>query len=159
VDRLAAGIARVSLIVACTLTAAIFLLVNVEVVCRYAFGTSTLIADEYAAYGFAGMVYLGMVHAVQRDLLIRIDIPGGWARFVARPELKLFAAVATLALNLALFYAAGLTFMASVRFQSHSIQASRTLIAWPQAVMLTGIALLVLISIAIMVRGFRRQSA
>ncbi len=118
-NRLADAIARISLLIACTLTAAIFLLINVEVVCRYVFGTSTLIADEYAAYGFAGLVYRGMVHAVHRDLLIRIDIPGGWKRFVTRPALKLFAALATLALNLVLIYAASLTFAASVRYQSH----------------------------------------
>ena len=56
-NRLADAIARISLLIACTLTAAVFLLINVEVVCRYVFGTSTLIADEYAAYGFAGLVY------------------------------------------------------------------------------------------------------
>lgn len=155
--RLADGIARASLVVACALTAAIFLLVNVEVVSRYVFGTSTLIADEYAAYGFAVMVYLGMVYAVQHDMLIRIDVPGRWRRFVERPALKLFGALATLVLNVSLLYALTVTFLASVRFQSRSIQVSKTLIAWPQGLALAALALLVVISVVCIFRAVRRH--
>jgi TRAP-type C4-dicarboxylate transport system permease small subunit len=158
-NRLADAIARVSLGIACVLAAAIFVLVNVEVICRYVFGISTLVADEYGAYAFAGMVYLGMVHALHQDALIRIDIPGRWQHFVTRPALKLFAAVAALALNLILLYAGYLTFAASLRFQSRSIQASKTLLAWPQGLMLAGLALLVVVSIAVVVRTTRHGRA
>lgn len=156
-NRLAGAIARVSLIIACSLVAAIFVLVNVEVICRYAFGVSTLISDEYAAYGFAAMVYLGMAYAVHHELLIRIDIPGAWQRMVARPALKLLAAVATLSLNIVLFYAASVTVTASWRFQSRSIQVSKTLLAWPQGLMLVGLGMLVVVSVALVIRTVRQR--
>jgi len=156
VNRLADGIAHASLVTACALTAAIFLLINIEVVCRYVFGTSTLVADEFAAYGFAVMVYLGMVYAVRHDMLIRIDVPGRWRGFIARPALKIFGAFATLVLNVAMLYALAVTFLGSVRFQSRSIQVSKTLIAWPQGLALAALALLVVISVVGVLRVARR---
>ncbi len=156
-NRFADAIARVSLIVACVLVAAIFVLINVEVICRYAFGVSTLISDEYSAYGFAVMVYLGMVYAVHHELLIRIDVPGGWQRMVARPALKLLAAIATLSLNIVLLYAASITFAASWRFQSRSIQVSKTLLAWPQGLMLVALGTLVVVSVALVIRTIRQR--
>lgn len=156
-NRLADGAARLSLASASLLVAAIAVLVNVEVVCRYAFGTSTLVADEYAAYGFALMVYLGMVHAVRHDALIRIDIPGRWSAFVARRGPRLFGALATLALNLVLLYALVQTLAASVRFQSRSIQVSKTLLAWPQGLVVAAVVLLVLVSAVALVQAARKS--
>lgn len=155
-NRFADGVARLSLVSAGLLVAAIALLVNVEVVCRYVFGTSTLVADEYAAYGFAVMVYLGMVHAVRHDALIRIDIPGRWSSFVARRGPRVFAALATLALNLVLLYALILTLAASLRFQSRSIQVSKTLLAWPQGLVVAAVGLLVLVSAVALVQAARK---
>lgn len=137
--------------------AAIAVLVNVEIVSRYAFGTSTLVADEYAAYGFALMVYLGMVHAVHHDTLIRIDIPGRWSTFVARRGPRLFGALVTLALNVVLLYALILTLAASVRFQSRSIQVSKTLLAWPQGLVVAAVALLVVVSAVALVQAARQR--
>lgn len=156
-NRFADVIARVSLAIACTLAAAIFVLINIEIFCRYILGTSTLIADEYSAYGFAILVYLGMVHAVRHDELIRIDIPGRWQTFVARPGMKLFASVATLVLNSVLLYALALTYLASARFSSRSIQASNTLLAWPQGIALAAVGLLVLVSAACVLLRMRRS--
>lgn len=155
-NRVADGVARLSLASASLLVAAIAVLVNVEIVSRYALGTSTLIADEYAAYGFALMVYLGMVHAVHHDALIRIDIPGRWSAFVARRGPRLFGAIVTLVLNVVLLYALALTLVASLRFQSRSIQVSKTLIAWPQGLVVVAVALLVVVSAVAVVHAVRK---
>lgn len=154
--RLAEAIARLSLTSASILVAAVAALVNVEVLCRYLFGTSTLISDEYAAYGFAVMVYLGMVHAVHHDALIRIDIPGRWSAFVARSGPRIFAAAATLLLNVVLLYALVLTLAASLRFHSRSIQASRTLLAWPQGLVVVAVGLLTFVSVMALVHAVRK---
>lgn len=156
-NRLADVVARLSLVSASLVVAAIAVLVNVEIVSRYAFGTSTLFADEYAAYGFALMVYLGMVHAVHHDALIRIDIPGRWSAFVARRGPRIFGAIATLALNLVLLYALVLTLVASIRFQSRSIQVSKTLLAWPQGLVVAAVALLAAVSAVALAQAARKR--
>lgn len=154
--RVADAIARLSLASASFLVAAVAALVNVEVICRYLFGTSTLVSDEYAAYGFAVLVYLGMVHAVHQDALIRIDIPGRWSAFVARRGPRVFAAATTLLLNVVLLYSLILTLAASLRFHSRSIQASRTLLAWPQGFVVVAVGLLTFVSVVALVQAARK---
>jgi TRAP-type C4-dicarboxylate transport system permease small subunit len=46
---------------------ALLALINVEVVARYVFSTSTLIADEYGGYLMAWVTMLGAVHILRAD--------------------------------------------------------------------------------------------
>jgi len=46
---------------------ALLILINVEVVARYVFNTSTLVADEYGGYLMAWMTMLGAVHLLRSD--------------------------------------------------------------------------------------------
>ena len=119
-------LAAASTTVASVLLAGIFVLINVEVFFRYALNASTLVADEYGGYMFAGIVYLGLNHAIFHDRLIGIDVPGRWHRFAHDPIVRLVVAILTLALNAVLLYAATLTTLASLRFHSRSIQYSKT---------------------------------
>ena len=77
-DRWAGLIAKVSSAIASVLLLGMFALINVEVAMRYLMGASTLVADEYAGYMFAALVFLGMNHAIHAEKLITIDLTGRW---------------------------------------------------------------------------------
>ncbi|MCD8140146.1 MAG: TRAP transporter small permease [Planctomycetaceae bacterium] len=142
--------------IAAVLIACIFIIINVEIVCRYAFNTSTLIADEYCGYLFAIAVYAGLSAGMYQDKLIKIDLPGAWAEFVKQPFVRMIVHLAALVLNSILLYAIWQTFSASLLFTSRSIQPSRTLLAYPQGAVVGGIALLFLVSLCQFVRSVVR---
>lgn len=52
----------------------IVILITVEIVVRTFFGVSTLIADEYSAYFFVGVVMLGLAYSLQDGAHIRITL-------------------------------------------------------------------------------------
>ena len=52
---------------------AMAMLINVEVVARYGFNTSTLIADEYGGYLFVWMTLLGFAHALRTGQFLRVE--------------------------------------------------------------------------------------
>jgi len=52
--------------------AAIVVLVTLEVILRYVFNTSTLLADEYSAYFFVGLLYFGASYTLREGRHIRI---------------------------------------------------------------------------------------
>src|SRR5690606_38410085 len=125
-DRWADGLAKLSHAAACCLLLAIFILINIEVLCRYLFSTSTLIADEYSAYFFAIMVYLGLNYSLLENRLIKIDLPKSWAPVVESSVMRLLLAICGIAFNIVLAYSMYLTMSISIKFQSRSIQPSQT---------------------------------
>jgi len=137
------------------LVACMFVLINVEIFCRYVLSTSTLLADEYCSYFFAVVAYAGLSYALYNDKLIKIDLPGAWSRLISKPFLRLLKDSAAVVLNSILLYAIWQTFSLSLLFQSRSIQPSRTLLAYPQGVVMACIALLCLISICMFVKTLR----
>ena len=151
-ERWAARIAAASMATSSALLVAMFLLINIEIAFRYILGSSTLIADEFASYMFAALVYLGLNHAIFYEKLIAIDLPGRWRRFTSHPGTRLFVAACGLTLNAILLYASTLTLLSNIRFKSRSIQYSTTLIAIPQSIVVVG---LVLACIAFIVLIFR----
>lgn len=151
-DRWAGAIATVSSAIAAVLLLGMFVLINVEVATRYLFGGSTLVADEYAGYMFSALVFLGMNQAIHAEKLITIDLTGRWGTLMASSVMRFVRACLILGLNLALLYAATLTLMMSMRFQSRSIQYSKTLLAYPQSLVVLGLGLACLASIALMLR-------
>ncbi len=52
----------------------IVLLITVEIFLRTILNTSTLIADEYSAYLFVGVVMMGLAHSLQDGAHIRITL-------------------------------------------------------------------------------------
>lgn len=155
VERIIRVSAEVAAGIAALCLALIFLLINAEIFWRYVLRSSTLIADEYCGYLFAIAVYAGLSASLYQDKLIKIDMPGRWATFVAMPVPRLIVSLATAALNAVLFYAIWQTFSASVAFNSRSIQPSHTLLAYPQAAVTIGIGLLCLVSLFLFVRVLR----
>jgi len=157
-DRFTHWVGKTTTAVAAVLLLAMFVLINVEVAMRYLLGASTLVADEFAGYMFAALVYLGMNRAIHTETLITVELPGAWARWMASAPVRCVKALLTLGLHLALLHAATLTFLMSLRFQSRSIQYSRTLLAWPQAIVVLGLALVCLAAAALLVRAWRART-
>jgi TRAP-type C4-dicarboxylate transport system permease small subunit len=151
-ERWTARIAAASMVISSALLVGMFLLINAEISFRYILGSSTLIADEFASYMFAALVYLGLNHAIFHEKLIAIDLPGRWQRFTSHPGTRLFVAVCGLTLNAILLYASTLTLLSNVRFKSRSIQYSTTLIAIPQSVVVVGLVLACVACIALVFR-------
>ncbi|RYF36890.1 MAG: TRAP transporter small permease subunit [Comamonadaceae bacterium] len=150
-------LARIAQALACLLLLASFVLINAEVVARYAFNSSTLVADEYSTYFFAGMVYLGLTNALHRDRLIKVDLPSAWSRFSGSTAVRIVVAALGLLLNLTLLYAMFLTTALSWRFQSRSIQPSQTLLFYPQSVVLLALGTAALTALLIFVGVCRRR--
>ncbi|MDO8877968.1 MAG: TRAP transporter small permease subunit [Pseudolabrys sp.] len=157
-ERWAATIGAASMITSSALLVGMFVLINVEIGFRYILGSSTLLADEYAGYMFAALVYLALNHAILSEKLIAIDLPGNWRRFTAHPATRLFIAACILALNAILLYGSTLTLLGNIRFQSRSISYSKTLLALPQSLVVLGLALACIASIALLVRAGRSRA-
>jgi len=101
-------------------------LINVEVIARYLFNTSTLIADEYSGYLFVWMTLLGFAYALQSGQFLRVETLV--TRFSRRGQVasELLAAVAGLLVALVCTYATGLLLLAALHFGTRSIQPSAT---------------------------------
>lgn len=157
-DRWVGVIGKVSSAISATLLLGIFVLINIEVATRYLLGGSTLVADEYAGYMFAALVFLGMNQAIHMEKLITIDLTGRWGALMNGSLMRAVKAVLILGLNLALLYAATLTLMMSIRFQSRSIQYSKTLLAYPQSIVVIGLALASLAAFALLLRARKHRA-
>ncbi len=68
-DLVAGGL----LALAMAVLAMVFVLMNVEILSRTLLGVSTLVADEYAGYGFALTITAGLTYAHRSDALLRVD--------------------------------------------------------------------------------------
>lgn len=139
------ALAFAALIVAGATLVGVLVLMNVEIVVRYLFGSSTLIADEYAGYGLAVAVLMGFVYAHRRNALLRVDIAA--ERLAGRRAGQaVLGLAALLSLALAVFsaYAGYKTLALSLLFQSTSAFASETPLWIPQLVMPVGFGLLAL---------------
>ncbi len=122
-------------------------LVGVEVILRNFFERSTLIADEYAGYLCAGMTFFGGAYALDSGSFIRVDLAymhfKGKLKFVADLVCVLFA----LAFLACLLYYCSSLVLQSYRGHVVSIFVSRTPLAIPQATMVLGIAIMILVVI------------
>ncbi len=121
----------------------LLILINVEVVARYGFNTSTLIADEYGGYLFVWITMLGALHLLRSDKYLMMT----WLvdKLGPRPRntIAIVSAVIGLAVSLVSLYATVVLVHTAWRFGTVSIQPSATPIVWPQLVMPFGYLVLV----------------
>jgi TRAP-type C4-dicarboxylate transport system permease small subunit len=126
------------------LLVALLILINVEVVARYVFGGSTLIADEYGGYLMAWITMLGAIHLLRADRHLSMT----WLVDRLSPRVQnlvgICAALLGLAISAVLLYATYLLVAGSARFGTTSIQPSATPLVWPQLILPIGYALLCL---------------
>lgn len=137
------------------LLVALLVLINVEVVARYVFNTSTLIADEYGGYLMAWITMLGAVHILRADRHLTMTAVVDRLSPRGRNIAGIAAAVIGLGVCLVLLYATWVLVGNSTRFGSRSIQPSATPLVWPQLVMPVGYALLCLAYVEEIARRLR----
>ncbi|MEZ5932638.1 MAG: TRAP transporter small permease [Alphaproteobacteria bacterium] len=128
--------------VAMSALALVFCLMNVEIVSRYLFGFSTLIADEYGGYGFAVIILAGLLYAHRSGALLRVEFGVGLMGRRTRASSLLVASLASLLLCGFSAYAGYQAWALSLLFDSRSAFASTTPLWIPQAAMPVGFALL-----------------
>jgi TRAP-type C4-dicarboxylate transport system permease small subunit len=145
--RLAAGmlwVERGALYASIGLLAILLILMNVEVVARYLFGKSTLVADEYGGYLYAWIVMLGGVHLLRSERYLTMSA----LTDRLGPRLKALVLVAKICIGFFVgavcLYATFLLAKASYVFGSVSIQPSATPLVLPQMVLPLGFAVLCL---------------
>ena len=127
-------------------------LINVEVVLRYGFGRSTLIADEYGGYLFVWITMLGALHLLRSDRYLMMTWMVDKLGPRTRNAIGIGAALIGLAVSLVSLYAAVVLVQTAWRFGSVSIQPSATPLAWPQIVLPVGYGVLVLAYVEEIVR-------
>ena len=72
---------------------ALLALMNVEIVMRYVFRKSTLLADEYGGYFYAWIVLLGAVHLLRSDKYLTVTLLTDRMSHAARNAAAMFAGV------------------------------------------------------------------
>lgn len=127
---------------AMTVLAGIFALMNLEIFARTILGRSTLIADEYAGYGFAFIIMAGLIFAHRSGALLNVD--AAVRRFEPRWRAGALTLASLVSLALCAFsaYAGYKLWGLSYLFGSTSAFASDTPLWIPQLVVPVGFALL-----------------
>ncbi len=116
-------------------------LILLEVFLRTVLGGTTGVTEEFVAFGFASVVFLGLAYAMNSGSLVRIDIL--LLRLSARPKraVNLVLIAASLAITL---YVAWFIFLALNRYAVRGMVSSPSGIVplWiPQTIVLVGIGL------------------
>lgn len=140
--------------------AAMAVLINVEVIARYALNTSTLVADEYSGYLFVWCTLLGFGYALQTGQFLQVRAIVTRLPLAGQRAADLVAAVGGLALCLVCAEATWSLLLASWRFQTRSIQPSGTPLWIVQVVLPFAYAWLALLyahTVLRLVRGVSRS--
>jgi TRAP-type mannitol/chloroaromatic compound transport system permease small subunit len=158
VDRLLDRVSRALCAVAGFCLVAMAVLINVEIIARYVFNTSTLISDEYSGYLFVGCTLLAFGYAFNTGQFLRVDAVvhrfGGRALVAS----ELMSAIAGLAVSAICVYATWELFAASWRLGTRSIQPSATPLWMVQVIVPFAFAWLVLLYLGAIVRILAHRS-
>ncbi|SOC23780.1 TRAP transporter small permease subunit [Stappia indica] len=159
IDKAIDGLSRAMMLAACLLVVALILLINVEVVSRYFFNTSTLVADEYGGYALVWICLLGFGQALRSGQFISVDAFSRRFSPLGQRLAAILGALVGLAASLLLTYATYRLVAMNHRFGTVSIQPSATPLWIPQAVLPFGFGLLCLVYLQLLVHaivGLRR---
>lgn len=124
--------------------ALMIILINIEVVGRYIFGFSTLVADEYGSYFFVWMTFLGFGWTYRRGNFLRLNILLDKVSPRISNWLQGLAAIASSGLCGVLAYCVLDTVRISHAFHSVSLAYSKTPLFVPQIILPVALALLAL---------------
>ncbi len=129
-------------VAASVLILAIFLLILLEIILRTVFKVTTLIADEYAAYFLACLVFLGLAYTLKTEGHIRIKLL--LSRLSPRGQAYLNLICLGIAFMFLIYFSWYIqeVFYASVTSDSRSLHPSRTPIYIPQFFLLAGSVLM-----------------
>ncbi len=119
-------------------------LMNLEVGMRTLLSRSTQVSDEFSGYGLCAITMLCLVPAMRRERFLRVD---GIVERLSPPfqrAAETFGALIGLVVSAVLCWSTGKLAWTSFQFDTRSIEISQTPLAWPQALMPLGFALLTL---------------
>lgn len=137
---------------------AMAVLINVEVVARYGFNTSTLIADEYGGYLFVWMTLLGFAHALRTGQFLRVEAVVVRLGPRGRAACDLASAMVGMGVAAIASWSSLQLFMTSWRFGTVSIQPSATPLWIAQIAVPVGLAWLTLCYADLALRAGRALS-
>jgi len=151
IDRLNDGLAYLAAII----LAAIVILILLEIFLWNTFQVSTIIADEYSAYGLAALVFLGAGYTLRNDGHIRITlvvnhVPVATARFLK----KLAPTISSIFMGYLLYYLFKMI-ASTYRYDTTSGTLTDTPIWIPQTVMFVGAVAFFLQLIALTIRAYK----
>ncbi|NQU65306.1 MAG: TRAP transporter small permease [SAR324 cluster bacterium] len=154
IDRLNDGLAKIAAIV----LAAIVVLILLEIFLWNTFQVSTIIADEYSAYGLAALVFLGAGYTLRNDGHIRITlivnhVPEVFSRFLKR----LAPTISSIFMAYLLYYLYKMI-AATYRYNTTSGTLTDTPIWIPQVIMFVGAVAFFLQLIALTIRAYQNPS-
>lgn len=155
-DRFMDRLARLGRTASSAFLILMVILINMEVLGRYFFKVSTLIADEYSAYFFVGCTFLGFSYSFRQGHFLRISLLVG--KLPLRVQMVLHSGAALLAsiLSIVVTYEVAQLTLLSIQFDSISIQPSRTPLWIPQAIMPIGMGVLSLLFLSEAVQTLSR---
>ena len=135
---------------------ALIALINIEIILRYCFNTSTLFADEYSSYIFVWLTLLGFGQALRSGLFLRVDVFvnkfGTWGKCFC----ELIAAACGLFVSIVTAYACIKIVHSSFYFGSVSIYYSATPLWMVQIILPIGMGWLCLLYLDIFFRNLIR---
>lgn len=134
------------------LVALIVVLMNVEVLMRYAFSTSTKISEEFSGYMFAIATALAFLPALMRGRFLRISAALSLLPLRVRAVFELLVGFVSAGFCLVLTVQVWSLFRTSVEFGSISEGYSATPLMYPQAILAPALGLL---SAAMLARGIK----
>jgi TRAP-type C4-dicarboxylate transport system permease small subunit len=121
--------------------ALIVLIIAVEIVLRSIFNTSTLIADEYSAYFFVGVVLLGLGYTLKEEAHIRITLVTTLVGERANRVLDLVSTLAAIAITTFALYHTSIMVFESWQLGMSADTISETPIYLSQMVIPAGLAM------------------
>jgi TRAP-type C4-dicarboxylate transport system permease small subunit len=124
------------------LMVALLTLMNVEIIMRYVFRKSTLLADEYGGYFYAWIVLLGAVHLLRSDKYLTVTLVTDRLTPSGRNAAAMFAGMIGLAVSLVSLSSTWSIVEQSWMFGTRSMQPSETPLIYPQFAMLIGYGML-----------------
>jgi TRAP-type C4-dicarboxylate transport system permease small subunit len=134
--------------------AAIVLLILLEILLWNLFEVSTIVADEYSAYGLAVLVFLGAGYTLRMDGHIKITLVVNHVTPALSRFLKKLAPTVSTAFMIYLLYYLYKMTAATFRYQTTSGTLTGTLLWIPQAIMLIGVFAFFLQLVAVTLRAY-----
>lgn len=119
----------------------IVLIIAVEIVLRSVFNTSTLIADEYSAYFFVGVVLLGLGFTLKEGAHIRITLVTSLVGERANQVLNIVSTLAAIAITTFALYHTSIMVFESWQLDMTADTISETPIFLSQMVIPAGLAM------------------
>ncbi len=130
------------------------LVILVEIFLWNMFEKTTLIADEYSAYGLAAIIFLGAGYCLKEKGHIRITLVLGFLPGIASRIITFIAtAVTTLFMGYLWWYLLKMV-KSAIRYESTSGTLTNTPLWIPQAIMLVGAAVFFIQLIATCIKTF-----